>query len=130
MYHHARFIFRFIFCFLHAAGCLLYPICYSVSSHHPNRPEDEVLDGKTYYRVFFPNRKRDDKTPIIQRDDDYLELQIENLGEVPVRTLRWERSLAYPEMPSRRLPTEAEVAERKAAVRAERAARAEAVRAK
>lgn len=98
--------------------------------YQSDRPEDEVLDGKTYYRVFFPNRKRDDKTPIIQRDDDYLELQIENLGEVPVRTLRWERSLAYPEMPSRRLPTEAEVAERKAAVRAERAARAEAVRAK
>lgn len=98
--------------------------------YQSDRPEGEVLDGKTYYRVFFPNRKRDDKTPIIRRDDDYLELQIENLGDVPLRTLRWDRSLAYPEMPSRRLPTEAEVAERKAAERAERAARAEAARTK
>ena len=95
-----------------------------------DRPEGEVLDGKTYYRVFFPNRKIDDTTPIVGRDDDYLELQIEGLGDVPLRTLRWDLPLAYPEMPSRRLPTEAEVAERKAAERAERKARAEAARTK
>ena len=97
--------------------------------YESDRPEGEVLDGKTYYRVFFPNRK-DDKMPIVGRDDDYLELHIEGLGDVPLRTLRWELPLAYPEMPSRRLPTEAEVAERKAAERAEREARAEAARTK
>lgn len=98
--------------------------------YESDRPEGEVLDGKTYYRVFFPNRKSDDKTPIVRRDDEYLELQIENLGDVPLRTLRWELPLAYPEMPARHLPTEAEVAERKAAERAEREARAEAARTK
>ena len=98
--------------------------------YESDRPEGEVLDGKTYYRVFFPNRKSDDKTPIVGPDDEYLELQIENLGDVPLRTLRWELPLEYPEMPARRLPTEAEVAERKAAERAERKARAEAARTK
>lgn len=92
--------------------------------YESDRPEGEVLDGKTYYRVFFPNRQGDDKTPIVRRDDAYLELQIEGLGDVPVRTLRWDLPLAYPAMPLRHLPTEAEVAERKAAARAERKARA------
>ena len=98
--------------------------------YQSDRPEGKVLDGKTHYRVFFPNRQRGDKTPIVQRDDDYLELQIENLGDVSLRTLRWDLPLEYPEMPARRLPTEAEVAERKAAERAERKARAEAARTK
>ena len=98
--------------------------------YESDRPEGEVLDGKTYYRVFFPNRKSDDKTPIVGLDDEYLELQIENLGDVPLRTLRWELPLEYPEMPARRLPTEAEVAERKAVERAERKARAEAAQTK
>lgn len=93
--------------------------------YESDRPEGEVLDGKTYYRVFFPNRKADKKTPIVKAKDEYLELQIEGLGNEPLRTLRWELPFEYPEMPARRLPTEAKVAERKAAERAERAERAE-----
>ena len=52
--------------------------------YESDRPEGEILDGKTYYRVFFPNLKGDDKAPLVRRDDDYLELQIENLGERPI----------------------------------------------
>ena len=88
-----------------------------------------MLDGKTYYRVFFPNRKDDKKTPIVQPDDDYVELHIEGLGNEPLRKLRWDLPFDYPEMPERRLPSDEEVFARKEAERAERRAAAAAARA-
>ena len=97
--------------------------------YESDRPEGEVLDGKTYYRVFFPNRKDDKKTPIVQPDDDYVELHIEGLGNEPLRKLRWDLPFDYPEMPERKLPSDEEVFARKEAERAERRAAAAAARA-
>jgi len=77
--------------------------------YETDRPEQDVLDGETVYRVFFPNRKADHKTPIVtRRDSTYVQLEIEGLGTEPVRRLRWDLPLTYPEMPARRLPSEAE----------------------
>ena len=97
---------------------------FNAYPYESDRPEGEVLDGKTYYRVFFPNRKADKKTPIIEPDDEYLELHIEGLGSEPQRTLRWELPFEYPEMPERKLPSDKEVFARRAAERAERKAAA------
>ena len=92
--------------------------------YESDRPEGEVLDGKTYYRVFYPNRKADKKTQIVGSDDEYLELHIEGLGDEPLRTLRWELPFEYPEMPERKLPSDEEVFARREAERAERRAKA------
>ena len=97
---------------------------FNAYPYESDRPEGEVLDGKTYYRVFFPNRKADKKTPIIEPDDEYLELHIKGLGSEPQRTLRWELPFEYPEMPERKLPSDKEVFARRAAERAERKAKA------
>lgn len=96
--------------------------------YESDRPEGEVLDGKTYYRVFFPNRKDDKKTPIVADDDEYFELQIEGLGNEPLRTLRWDLPLEYPKLAERKLPSDEEVFARKDAKRAERKAKAAAAR--
>ena len=68
-----------------------------------DRPEKEYLDGKLVYRLFFPNRRADRKTPIITSQSKYLELIVEDVGLEPVRTLRWDLPLQYPEAPARRL---------------------------
>ena len=97
---------------------------YKSYPYESDRPDGEVLDGTTYYRVFFPNRKADKKTPIVQHDDDHLELYIEGLGNEPVRKLRWDLPFAYPEMSERKLPSDEEVFARKEAERADRRAAA------
>ena len=70
-----------------------------------DRPQDEVLDGKAVYRLFFPNRKADRTTPIVGSDTTSVELVIEDLGDEPVRTLRWELPLEYANPPMRRIPS-------------------------
>jgi hypothetical protein len=80
-----------------------------------DRPETGVLEEKAVYRVFFPNRRADRKLPIISPDSKYLELHIEGLGQEPVRVMRWDLPIEYPELLQRRLPSEAELAARKAA---------------
>jgi hypothetical protein len=90
--------------------------------YESDRPTTELLGDKAYYRVFFPNRRADKKTPIVNRDTQWLELEIRGLGSESVRTLRWEFPLDYPEVETRRLPSEAEIAVVKAAKRAEREA--------
>ena len=90
----------------------------------PAAAQPKVLDGKTYYRVFFPNRKDDKKPPIVAPNDQYFELHIEGLGDEPFRALRWDLPLAYPKLAERKLPSDDEVFARKAAERAERKAKA------
>jgi len=92
--------------------------------YESDRPEGAVLDGKDHYRVFFPNRKDDKKTPIVAPDDEYFELQIEGLGDESLRTLRWDLPLEYPKFAERKLPNDEEIFERKEAERAERKAKA------
>lgn len=69
-----------------------------------DRPESEYLEGKLVYRLFFPNRQADRRTPILTSASKYFELVIEGLGEVPERRVRWDLPLHYPETPARRLP--------------------------
>lgn len=76
-----------------------------------DRPESDYLDGKLVYRLFFPNRKADRKTPILTSDSRFVELVIEGVGQVPQRRLRWDLPLQYPEAPVRRLPPPGEGAE-------------------
>ena len=76
-----------------------------------HRPETDVLDGKIVYWVFFPNRKADRKTPILTSESKFFTLEIEGLGEEPVRSLQWDMPLVYPKLPQRRLYSEAEVEE-------------------
>jgi len=90
--------------------------------YESDRPEQDVLDGKTVYRLFFPNRKADGKTPIVDSETGFVQLEIEGLGEVPVRSMRWDFPLIYPEMPTRKLPSEAEIAEKKRLAKAAAAA--------
>ncbi|SVD20021.1 uncharacterized protein METZ01_LOCUS372875, partial [marine metagenome] len=68
-----------------------------------DRPEMDVLDGEVVYRVFFPNRRADRKTPIVSDESKKIELVIERLGSEPERRLTWNLPLQYPEMPGRRL---------------------------
>jgi len=68
-----------------------------------DRPEDERLDGPLVYRLFFPNRRADRQTPILNVDTRYFELVIEGLGEAPVRRMRWDLPLTYPEALGHRL---------------------------
>lgn len=81
--------------------------------YETDRPEEDVLDGESVYRVFFPNRRADRKTPIINSETRFIQLEIEGLGQEPVRRLRWDLPLEYPELPERRLPSEAELARMK-----------------
>jgi hypothetical protein len=74
-----------------------------------DRPDKDVLEGETVYRIFFPNRKADHRTPIITPESRFVVLEIEGLGEEPTRRMRWELPLSYPELPQRRLPSEAEL---------------------
>ena len=67
------------------------------------RPKEVVLDGNAVYRLFFPNRQEDRKTPIAGPDAAYVDLVIVGLGDEPERRLRWELPLHYPEAPARRL---------------------------
>ncbi|NKB67903.1 MAG: hypothetical protein GKR89_12650 [Candidatus Latescibacteria bacterium] len=69
-----------------------------------DRPERDYLDGKDVYRVFFPNRKADRQTPIVTKDSKFVALEIDGLGDEPVRRLQWDLPFEYPEMPARRLP--------------------------
>ena len=69
-----------------------------------DRPENEYLEGKLVYRLFFPNRRSDRQTPIVAPDTEYFELVIEGLGNVSERRLRWDLPLQDPEAPTRRLP--------------------------
>ena len=64
-----------------------------------DRPEEERLDGHLVYRLFFPNRREDRQTPILDADTEYFELVVEGLGTVPTRRMRWDLPLAYPEAP-------------------------------
>ena len=70
-----------------------------------DRPRQDVLEGKAIYRLFFPNRKADRMTPIVKSETTFVELVIEGLGEEPVRRLRWDLPLEYPEPPMRRIPS-------------------------
>ena len=78
--------------------------------YETNRPRETYLKGKLVYPVFFPNRKANRTTPIITAQSVYVQLEVEGVGEEPVRRLRWDLPLKYPEMPSRRLPSVAEKA--------------------
>ena len=62
-----------------------------------DRPKKPVLEGKVVFRLFFPNRKADRLTPIIDTNTRHLDLVIENLGEEPERRLRWELPFEYPQ---------------------------------
>ena len=73
-----------------------------------DRPKKKVLENKLVYRLFFPNRRADRKTPIVTPQSRHLQLEIEGLGDEPVRRLRWDLPLVYPDMPGRRLPARAE----------------------
>jgi len=68
-----------------------------------DRPEKEYLDGHLVYRLFFPNRKADRQTRILDAKSKYFDLVIEGLGGEPVRQMRWNLPLTYPEAPERRL---------------------------
>ena len=72
-----------------------------------DRPKKNVLDGKMVYRLFFPNRRADRRTPIARPETRHLELVIEGLGTEPTRRLRWELPLQYPSTPSKRLGEQA-----------------------
>ena len=65
-----------------------------------DRPKKPVLDGKLVFRLFFPNRKADRRTPIVDTKTSHLDLVIENLGEEPERRLRWELPFDYPQPPA------------------------------
>lgn len=65
-----------------------------------DRPKKPVLDGKLVFRLFFPNRKADRRTPIVDANTRHLDLVIENLGEEPERRLRWELPFEYPQPPT------------------------------
>ena len=69
-----------------------------------DRPEGDVLDGEDVYRVFYPNRKADRQSPIVTKKSQFVALEIDGLGDEPVRRLQWNLPFEYPEMPSRRLP--------------------------
>jgi hypothetical protein len=88
--------------------------------YESDRPGSETLQKKAYYRVFFPNRKADMKTPIVDANTESLELHIEGLGSEAVRVLHWDFPLDYPDVEQRRLPSEAVMRARKEAERAER----------
>ena len=70
-----------------------------------DRPQEENLKGKTVYRLFFPNRKSDRITPIVGPESTFIELAIEGLGEEPIRRLRWDLPLEYPNPADRRIPS-------------------------
>ena len=72
-----------------------YPYAY-------DKPKEKTLDGRVIYRVFFPNRKNDRKTPIVTPDSRYLQLEIEGLGD-EVRRMRWDLPLQFPPVEERRL---------------------------
>jgi len=93
--------------------------------YESDRPGSETLVDKAYYRVFFPNRKADMKSRIVDANTKSLELHIEGLGSEPVRTLRWEFPLDYPEVDTRRLPSEEVLRAQKEADKAERKAERE-----
>jgi hypothetical protein len=67
-----------------------------------DKPKERTLDGRVIYRVFFPNRKADRKTPIITKDSRYLQLEIEGLG-AETRKMRWDLPLEFPQVEVRRL---------------------------
>ena len=71
-----------------------------------DRPQETDLQGKTVYRLFFPNRKADRMTPIIGTEPTFIKLVIEGLGAEPVRTVRWDLPLEYPNPPMRRIPSQ------------------------
>ena len=93
--------------------------------YESDRPGSETLTDKAYYRVFFPNRKADKKTRIVDHETKSLELHIEGLCSEPVRKLRWQFPLNYPEVDTRRLPSEAVIRAQKDADKAERKAERE-----
>jgi len=74
--------------------------------YETDRPAAEKLADEAVYRVVFPNRKADRRTPIVTADTRLLALEIEGLGSVPVRRLEWQLPLVYPELPERRLRSE------------------------
>lgn len=72
-----------------------------------DRPHHDHLQKTAVYRLFFPNRKADRTTPIINDQTRELSLVIEGLGQVEQRRLTWTLPLVYPEMPARRLMRDA-----------------------
>ena len=68
-----------------------------------DRPQEVELNGKTVYRLFFPNRKPDRATTIVGPESEYIELVIEGLGEEKTRRLRWDLPLEYPNPPMKRI---------------------------
>ena len=68
-----------------------------------DRPEHEHLKKKAVYRLYFPNRRADRRTPILTTDSRRVSLVIDGLGSDPERRLDWDLPLPYPPMPARRL---------------------------
>ena len=89
--------------------------------YESDRPGSETLQKKAYYRVFFPNRKADMKTPIVDLNTESLELHIEGLGSEAVRVLQWDFPLDYPERAAPPAQRSGHSRARKEAERAERA---------
>ncbi len=68
-----------------------------------DRPDHDHLQKTAMYRLFFPNRQADRKTPIVSDATTQLSLVIEGLGTESERRLTWDLPLVYPQMPARRL---------------------------
>lgn len=68
-----------------------------------DRPDHDHLQSTAVYRLFFPNRQADRKTPIISDATTQFSLVIEGLGSDAERRLTWDLPLAYPALPARRL---------------------------
>lgn len=73
-----------------------------------DRPEQDYLKRKAVYRLYFPNRRADRRTPILTSDSRRVSLVIEGLGSEPERRLDWDLPVLYPTS-SRRLVPPAEV---------------------
>lgn len=73
-----------------------------------DRPEDDHLKKTAVYRVYFPNRRADRRTPILGTETRRVSLVIEGLGSDRERRLDWDLPVPYPPMPSRRLVPPAE----------------------
>jgi hypothetical protein len=73
-----------------------------------DRPATDMLSDEAVYRVFFPNRRADKRTPIVAAGTRSLALEIEGLGDVPVRRLEWQLPFTYPELLERRLRSESQ----------------------
>lgn len=69
-----------------------------------DRPATEHLGEDTVFRLYFPNRRADRRTPIVTAATTQLHLVVEGLGEIAERRLSWRLPVEYPDVPFRRLP--------------------------